>query len=344
MNIFSIIFRSLGLYLKNLFLMFKVMLFPVWGQVIGIYLIFAATYYYSKQVFALAKINPFFTNTFILLFILVLLVIPGFAIFLRAFWDYLIKMVSLNSLMHTLLKGKTVKDLYMYDEPVNIRSSTYILLLGSISLIWLVMFALPGIVYLIPMDSGAQVLAFWGFEALALVLLGIFSVYLSLSFQVFAFEENLCAVDTLKKSVSLVKGHFWTFVFLALGLGLIMGVALLYGVVYLFSKFEYAPYLSAPVEVLLRTVFTDTNALAPLAGALNSNTDMFFELSNAITEMILTTVITAFLLPFSTACYTQAYGAVCSQKRNDERAVEAYKKRAKPKKSSRSRKKSYDED
>lgn len=342
MNIFKIIFRSIWLYLKNMFIMLKIMFFPVWGQVLGIYLILAATYYYSKNVFKLSELHDFLSNTFILFFILVILVTPGFAVFLRAFWDYLVKMVSLNSLIHTLLKDKPVKDLKLYNEPVNLRSKTYILFLFYISLIWIVLLSLPGVVFLIPMDANGQVIAFVCFELIALLALAIISVYLSLGFQVFCFEEGLSAFDTLKKSASMVKGRFWTFVFLALFLGLITGVALPAGVVYIFQKFSAASYLSNPIEALLRVIFTAPNAFAPIADFLKSDTDMFFEISNVLTEIIISSIVAGLILPLTTATYTQAYGAVATQKRDDERAAEAYKKRAKTKK--RKKKKSSDED
>ena len=344
MNIFKIIFRSIWLYLKNMFLMLRVMFFPVWGQVLGIYLILAVTYYYSKNVFKLAEVHEFLSNTFILLFILIILVTPGFFIFLRAFWDYLVKMVSLNALIHTLLKDKPVKDLKLYNEPVNLRSKTYILFLLYISLIWIVLLALPGIVYLIPMDSTGQGIAFVCFEVIALVALAIISVYLSLGFQVFCFEEGLSAFDTLKKSASMVRGRFWMFVFLALFLGLITGVALPAGIVYLFQKFSAAAYLSNPIEALLRVIFTSPNAFAPVADLLKSNTDMFFEISNVLTEIIISSIVAGLILPLTTAAYTQAYGAVTTQKRDDERAVETYKKRAKKRKKKSRKKSSDDED
>lgn len=140
----------------------------------------------------------------------------------------------------------------------------------------------------------------------------------------------------------MVKGRFWTFVFLALFLGLITGVALPAGVVYIFQKFSAASYLSNPIEALLRVIFTAPNAFAPIADFLKSDTDMFFEISNVLTEIIISSIVAGLILPLTTAAYTQAYGAVATQKRDDERAAEAYKKRAKTKK--RKKKKSSDED
>ncbi len=332
MNILKITFKSIGLYISNFLLFLIVMAFPVFGQLIGVAGILGATYYYSKEVFNLAKINPFLSNTFVILLILILLILPGFVIFLRAFWDYLIKMISLNSLTQTLFKGNPVKDLFIYDESVNVRSKTYITLLLLISLLWLVALAAPAAIFLLPLESSLQTIILLVGELIGIIFLCIASVYLSLSFQVLCFEENLSAIATMKKSIDLVKGNFWRVIFLGVFLFALTGVLVPYAIVVLFDKVSVSAYLSVPIEALLRVIFTDVSVLEPLHALTHSNNDVFFELSNVVTQTALSTIAAGLLLPLTTAGYMLLYSDISFKRRDDERQIETYKKRAKPKK------------
>lgn len=179
--------ESIGLYFSNFDKFVKYMTFPVLGQIGGLILIFGLYYLYIKYIPADLDFN-------LLILLAILVTVPGLAIFLKAFWEYLVAYGAVNSMLDNMLKSGKVYDFDAHTELIKRRTVPFIgiwLLVGIFSLLS----ALP---------------IFW-------VPCGILAVFFVLIFQVFTYEPELSPVGCAKKSMLLIHGHFAsTFMLIAL--------------------------------------------------------------------------------------------------------------------------------
>lgn len=179
--------ESIGLYFSNFDKFVKYMTFPVLGQIGGLILIFGLYYLYIKYIPADLDFN-------LLILLAILVTVPGLAIFLKAFWEYLVAYGAVNSMLDNMLKSGKVYDFDAHTELIKRRTVPFVgiwLLVGIFSLLS----ALP---------------IFW-------VPCGILAVFFVLIFQVFTYEPELSPVGCAKKSMLLIHGHFAsTFMLIAL--------------------------------------------------------------------------------------------------------------------------------
>lgn len=179
--------ESIGLYFSNFDKFVKYMTFPVLGQIGGLILIFGLYYLYIKYI-------PTDLDFNLLILLAILVTVPGLAIFLKAFWEYLVAYGAVNSMLENMLKSGKVYDFDAHTELIKRRTVPFVgiwLLVGIFSLLS----ALP---------------IFW-------VPCGILAVFFVLIFQVFTYEPELSPVGCAKKSMLLVHGHFAsTFMLIAL--------------------------------------------------------------------------------------------------------------------------------
>ncbi len=187
-NIFLILAEGIKIYFSNIDKFFVYMLFPVFGQIIGILLSFALPLGLADRIVAKSS-----SVTMAMLMIL-LLAMPGLLIFVKAFWDYMVAYVSLNSMTEGAVSTGRVYDFQSHNEVATRRSFQYVWLLICVGVLSSVA---SSIFFIIP-----------GF---------VLWIYLILVFQVFTFEDDLSVFDCFKRSFSLVKGKwFSTFLMLAL--------------------------------------------------------------------------------------------------------------------------------
>lgn len=191
LGIFS---EAIGLYFSNFDKFIQYMSFPVLGQIAGLGLVLLITFFYTQNLPSLIEkysaLNDF--NTLILLSILITL--PGLAIFIKAFWDYLVAYGAINSMLDNMLKSGRVYDFDAHTELIKRRSVPFVGL-------WF-LFGIFSLIAVCPL--------FW-------VVCGILAVYFVLVFQVFTFEPELSPAQCVKRSLDLVKGHFAsTFMLMAL--------------------------------------------------------------------------------------------------------------------------------
>lgn len=191
---FGIFTESVGLYFSNFKNFVKFMSFPVWGQVIGLGIVFLCTYFYSKNLPFLIEKYAAFNNFHVLVLMSALVALPGMVIFTKAFWEYLVAYGAVNSMLDNMLKSGRVYDFSAHTELIKRRTGSFIglwLLFGIFSLI-------------------AAIPFFW-------VPAAVLMVYFILIFQVFTFEPDLSPIGCFKKSFNLIKGHFGsTFILMAL--------------------------------------------------------------------------------------------------------------------------------
>ena len=116
---------------------------------------------------------------------LVLLTLPGFAVFLKAFWDFLVAYVALNSMTEAVITTGRLYDFKAHNQVVTTRMGSFIILLLIISIL--------SLIAINPL--------FW-------VLGLIFFIYFILVFQIFTFEAEAGVTGCFKRSFNLIKGNF----------------------------------------------------------------------------------------------------------------------------------------
>ena len=181
----SVFAESAGLYFSNLDKFIKYMTFPVLGQILGLSIIFLTTYYYTINLPKLLDKYPQFNDFWILVVLSIIITLPGFAIFCKAFWEYLVAYGAVNSMTSSLVKSGKLYDFDAHKELINRRALPYIGL-------WF-LFGIFSIIAICPL--------MW-------VICGIFAVYFVLVFQVFTFEPELSPIGCVRRSLILIKGHF----------------------------------------------------------------------------------------------------------------------------------------
>lgn len=320
-NIFSIIFKSFLIYLKNIIPLTRPMLFPVFGQVIGVILILGPTYFLTEYIQQNFSHPDIIKNAMFIMLGIIISVIPGFFIFIKAFWEFLVVTVSLNLMVLEVVKDGKLKDYSTYNNAVKLRTKDYIILLLFLTLIWLVLPIMPFMLAVLELSVGIDPIVV-GFSLLILfsitfILLCVISVYLSLCYQVFAFE-SLSAIETLKKSCSIVNKNFFRTLILAIVLGIITGMILPMIIEEAVIKLNLLNWFVIPfkafIEKLIRNpkqlsdfIFQTTNGVIKLKDTVDVTANMAF-LST------LKMIITLLLLPLGSCVYSMLYFDILSRK------------------------------
>ena len=177
--------ESIGLYFSNFDKFVQYMSFPVLGQIAGLGLVLLITFFYTQNLPNLIEKYPAFNNFNALILLSIIITLPGLAIFIKAFWDYLVAYGAINSMLDNMLKSGRVYDFDAHTELIKRRSIPFVGL-------WF-LFGIFSILAICPL--------FW-------VVCGILAVYFVLVFQIFTFEPELSPAGCVRKSLNLVKGHF----------------------------------------------------------------------------------------------------------------------------------------
>ena len=177
--------ESIGLYFSNFDKFVKYMSFPVLGQIAGLGLVLLITFFYTQNLPNLIEKYPALNNFNALILLSIIITLPGLAIFIKAFWDYLVAYGAINSMLDNMLKSGRVYDFDAHTELVKRRSVPFVGL-------WF-LFGIFSILAICPL--------FW-------VVCGILAIYFVLVFQIFTFEPELSPAGCVKRSLDLIKGHF----------------------------------------------------------------------------------------------------------------------------------------
>lgn len=179
--------EALKLYFSNFDKFIKYMTFPVLGQILGLVIVFSLTFYYSKNLPNLIDKLPNFAEPSTVLIFALLISLPGLAIFVKAFWEYLVAYGAVNSMVENMVKSGKLYDFDAHTELIKRRTIPFMGL-------W-ILFSIFSLVALIPF--------FW-------VPCAVFAIYFVLVFQVFTYEPDLSPIGCVKKSLQLIKGSFWS--------------------------------------------------------------------------------------------------------------------------------------
>lgn len=276
-SIWFVLFEGLKIYFSNIDKFILYMLFPVLGQVLGIALCFGLTLGLSDKIAAKAD-----SISSAMLFIL-LLAIPGLLIFAKAFWDYVVAYVALNSMTEGAVTSGKVYDFKSHNEVATRRSFKYI---GFLLVLSVLMSLGTSIFFIIP-----------GF---------VLWIYLILIFQIFTFEPDLSIWECYKKSFVLVKGDWGRTFSLMLILAFFSIFIITQGITVVFDYLNLTKSVCSIFDFIgkLLPLHTINHAFSYARLPYNITVEM---VSNWIFVTILSCIVAGLTLPIRSICWSLWY-------------------------------------
>ncbi len=276
-SIWFVLFEGLKIYFSNIDKFILYMLFPVLGQVLGIALCFGLTLGLSDKIAAKAD-----SISSAMLFIL-LLAIPGLLIFAKAFWDYVVAYVALNSMTEGAVTSEKVYDFKSHNEVATRRSFKYI---GFLLILSVLMSLGTSIFFIIP-----------GF---------VLWIYLILIFQIFTFEPDLSIWECYKKSFVLVKGDWGRTFSLMLILAFFSIFIITQGITVVFDYLNLTKSVCSIFDFIgkLLPLHTINHAFSYARLPYNITVEM---VSNWIFVTILSCIVAGLTLPIRSICWSLWY-------------------------------------
>lgn len=275
-SIFFILWEGIKIYFSNIDKFLLYMLFPVFGQVIGIALSFGLSLGFADKVVQKAD------SPAVALLMILLLAIPGLLIFAKAFWDYMVAYVALNSMTEGAVTTGKVYDLDSHKEVATQRGWKYI---GFLIILSVLMSLGSSIFFIIP-----------GF---------VLWIYFILVFQVFTFEPDLSITDIFKRSFLLVKGNWArTFILMAV-LGFFSMYILTEGITVVFDYLNLTASASSIFNFISNLIPLDlVNKILVHANQPIITNEM---ISKTIFVSVLGMIISGLTLPIRSICWSLWY-------------------------------------
>ena len=275
-SIFFILWEGIKIYFSNIDKFLLYMLFPVFGQVIGIALSFGLSLGFADKVVQKAD------SPAVALLMILLLAIPGLLIFAKAFWDYMVAYVALNSMTEGAVTTGKVYDLVSHNAVATQRGWKYI---GFLIILSVLMSLGSSIFFIIP-----------GF---------VLWIYFILVFQVFTFEPDLSITDIFKRSFLLVKGNWArTFILMAV-LGFFSMYILTEGITVVFDYLNLTASASSIFNFISNLIPLDlVNKILVHANQPIITNEM---ISKTIFVSVLGMIISGLTLPIRSICWSLWY-------------------------------------
>ena len=293
-SVWLVFFEGIKIFALNIHKFMLYMAFPVLGQILGIFLIFGLTFWFTQNMQDIAAKYDALNNMSSMITLIVVSVIPGVLILIKAFWDYLVAFVALNSMTEGYLNTGRVYDFKAHNSVATQKSFSFITIWFLIS-VMTILGILP---------------VFWIFA-------GLFFVYFILVFQVFTFENGLSPVGYFKRSMFLIKGKFGrTFLLMAI-LTIFTYVILVSGLGVLFDAFNWTNQLEKIFEAWAYTLPIDPLEQYGVTPSV---------IGTELVKQLIFFLAVGFSLPIRSICWTLWYNELASE---DEPVVKKPKKRVK---------------
>lgn len=289
-SIFFILWEGIKIYFSNIDKFLLYILFPVFGQVIGIALSFGLSLGFADKVVQKAD------SPAVALLMILLLAIPGLLIFAKAFWDYMVAYVALNSMTEGAVTTGKVYDLASHNEVATQRGWKYI---GFLIILSVLMSLGSSIFFIIP-----------GF---------VLWIYFILVFQIFTFEPDLSITDIFKRSFLLVKGNWArTFILMAV-LGFFSMYILTEGITVVFDYLNLTASASSIFNFISNLIPLDlVNKILVHANQPIITNEM---ISKTIFVSVLGMIISGLTLPIRSICWSLWYKNLSDVKGADAEIV-----------------------
>lgn len=293
-SVWLIFFEGIKIFALNIHKFMLYMAFPVLGQILGIFLIFGLTFWFTQNMQDIAAKYDALNNMSSMITLIVVSVIPGVLILIKAFWDYLVAFVALNSMTEGYLNTGRVYDFKAHNSVATQKSFSFITIWFLIS-VMTILGILP---------------VFWIFA-------GLFFVYFIFVFQVFTFENGLSPVGYFKRSMFLIKGKFGrTFLLMAI-LTIFTYVILVSGLGVLFDAFNWTNPLAKMFEAWAYTLPIDPLEQYGVTPSV---------IGTELVKQLIFFLAIGFSLPIRSICWTLWYNELASE---DDPVVKKPKKRVK---------------
>lgn len=300
-TIFSIFLQSIGLYFTNIDRFVWYMVFPVFGQLAGLIITTTIIYLYNEYQSVILSSIPILKTPLYMNIALVVVLLPGIFLWMKALWDYMVSYSAVNSMTENMLKSERVYDFPAHTMMVTRRWLPY---LG----LWILY---AGIMYL----SLIPIFMVFGW---------ILLIYYAFVFQIFLFEPELSPIDCFKRSSGYVHGNFKkTFVMIALVGGLTYIILPQLLLTFLttvnaikFLQEQIVKFISVPSLDCINMVLS----------AMGINQIMPNQVALFIIQFLIVVIIIQMLLPLRVICmclwYKNFYNDAGAMKKIDDRILD----------------------
>ena len=297
-GIFSVLKKGLCIYVSNIDKFLIYMLFPVFGQIFGILLSFGLSLGFAEKVMDRVD-NPIHA-----LLIVLLLALPGLLIFCKAFWDFMVAYVALNSMTQGAITTGKVYDIPSHREVATRRTLPFI---GLLIIVGILSSVATSIFFIIP-----------GF---------ILWIYFILVYQVFTFEPDLKLPDYFKRSFVLIRGNWFRTLILLAILVFFSIYIITVGVTVIFDYLNLSEKIYSHLTIFTNMIPLDfTNKVLV---HLNMPLITPHLIAEWIWFSILSFVVTGLTLPIRSICWTLWYMSLTDkQPQKTTPAKRKYKKRS----------------
>lgn len=292
-SIWLVFFEGLKIYVLNIHKFLLYMAFPVLGQLVGLFLIFGLTFWFTQNIQEIAVKYPALSDISTMITLIVVAVVPGLLILVKAFWDYLVAFVALNSMTEGYMNTGRVYDFRAHNSVATQKPFAFISIWFLISIMTII-----------------------GIIPLFTVILAVFFVYFCLVFQVFTFENGLSPVGYFKRSLYLVKGNFGkTFSLMAI-LTVLTYCLFVQGFGVLFDAFNWTQCLEKMFEAWALTLPLELVEKFGVTPSL---------VGTALVKSMISFIVIGFTMPLRSICWTLWYNCLAE---DDKPVVKKPRKRA----------------
>ncbi len=279
-SVWLVFFEGIKIYVLNIHKFLLYMAFPILGQVVGLFFIFGMTYWFTQNMQDIAAKYNALNNLSSMITLIVVSVIPGLLILVKAFWDYLVSFVALNSMTEGYLNTGRVYDFKAHNSIVTQKTFSFIA-------VW----------FLISIMSIIGVIPFF------VVIAAIFFVYFCLVFQVFTFENGLSPVGYFRRSFILIKGNFArTFLLMAI-LTILTYCLLVQGLGVLFDAFNWTQSLEKVFEAWAFTLPLELIKGVEITPSM---------VGMVLVKSLISFIVVGFTMPLRSICWTLWYNNLAS--------------------------------
>ena len=279
-EVFKIFFSSIKTYFLYLDKSAKYMAFPIFGQIISIFILFSITYYFNTNIENIRALSPFFQDDSHLYGIFWVVLFPFILVLIKAVYDYIIAFEALNIMFYTISPNKKTKDIDFksYNKAIERRLFGYIVLMLIVTLLLVV----PPLLFISP----------------------IMGLFLCLSFQVHALENDSSPFDAIIRSFKLVSKNVIPTIIMLVLCYIVTYWFLPELFVWAFDKISVTHFfinISIPFIDLL-PISAYNEVLQTVGMHIDSVT-----IAKYIVEGVIAFILVGFTLPFRCCCFTKLY-------------------------------------
>lgn len=299
-TIFEIFLQGVGLYFTNIDRFVWYMIFPVFGQLLGLVLTTIVIYSYNEYHALLLANIPLLKTPMYMNIALAVVLLPILILWAKSLWDYIVAYSAVNSMTDNMLKSERV-----YDFPAHTM---------MISRRWIAYLGLWGLYGGLLLLTSIPIFLVFGW---------ILLIYYAFIFQIFIFEPELSPFDCFKRSSSYVSGNFKKTLLMIVLLGSLTYVILPQIMLTFLTTVKAVDYLK---DVLVKYISVPSlDSINMVLSAMGVTQIMPSQVALFIVQALIVIVIIQLLLPLRCICmclwYKNFYNDAGAMKKIDDRIL-----------------------